>query len=110
MIPDRYIALLELVASCRDINERRIVLKALCRNKKFIKAIKMICKNTVSQTVSLTNKQKNQLKKHASVINYIAKSSNSGRRSIVQSGGGFISVLLPIVTSLIGAAINGAST
>ena len=110
MIPDRYIAFLELVASCKDIKERRVVLNALCRHKKFIKAIKMICRNTVNQTLNLSDKQKNQLKKHAKVIEYVAKSSNSGRKTIVQNGGGFVSVLLPIVASLIGAAINGAST
>lgn len=110
MIPDQYIAYLNLVANCKKATERRNLLKVLCRDKKFIKAVKLVCNNTVKSRLRLTERQKNQLKPHAKTINYIARSTRSGTRAIVQSGGGFLSVLLPIVTTLVGAAINGANS
>lgn len=112
MIPDRYIAFLELVAECKNVSERKIVLKALCRDKKFMKLIHMICRNTVRNLVPLSSKDKARLQKHADVICLLAESDSNadGRRLLVQDGGGFISVLLPIVTALIGAAINGANS
>ena len=110
MIPDKYIELLKTIKLCKSRSERKTLLTILCRHKKFIKAMKVICINTVNQSIPLTEKQKNQLKKHASVISYIASSRRSARNHIVQSGGGFISILLPIVASLIGSAINGANS
>jgi len=109
MIPEKYWELLKAVELAKSKAERETLLIVLCRHKKFIKALKVLCKNTVNQKLPLTDKQKHQLKKHASVINYIAKSKRSAKRSIVQSGGGFISILLPILASLVGSAINGAN-
>lgn len=108
MIPEKYIELLKAIELCRTRQERTFLLTVLCRHEKFIKAMKLICKNIVTQSIPLTDKQKNQIKKHASVIFHVAKSRRSAKRSIIQSGGGFISILLPIVASLIGSAINGA--
>lgn len=110
MIPQKYIELLKVISLCNSKSERQSVLTVLCRHKKFIKAMKILCKNTVNQSLPLTDKQKHQLRKHASVISYIAKSRRSAKKSIVQSGAGFVSILLPIVASLIGSAINGASS
>lgn len=107
MIPEKYMELIKSIELCRNRQERTFLLTILCRHQKFIKAMKLICKNIVNQSIPLTDKQKNQIKKHASVIFYVAKSRRSARKSIVQSGGGFISILLPIVASLIGSAING---
>ena len=107
MIPNKYIELMKLIDLTKSVDERKALLRILCRHKKFIKAMKVICKNTIDCQIPLDKKQKNQLRKHAAVINYIAKSPRSAKNSIVQSGGGFISILLPIVASLIGSAING---
>jgi len=110
MIPQRYMILLQLVASTRQAKERKALLKILCRDKKFIKAVKMICSNTAKNQTKLTPREINLLRPHAKVIAKIAKQSQGrGDRAIVQSGGGFILPLIPIITSLIGAAINGAN-
>jgi hypothetical protein len=109
MIPDRYMGFLEIVAQCRSISERRTLLRVLCRDKKFIKAVRLICANTVKNRVSLSTADKRRLRNHAKTIAYVARSSRGGTRRIVQNGGGFLSVLFPIVASLVGAAINGAN-
>jgi len=108
MIPEKYIELLKIISLCNSKTERKTLSTILCRHKKFIKAMKIICKNTVNEKIPLTERQQNQLRKHASVISNIANSRRSAKKSIVQSGGGFVSILLPIVASLIGSAINGA--
>lgn len=109
MIPERYMTLLALVSTTKKANERKQLLKILCRDKKFIKAVKMVCVNTAKHQGKLTPRQVKLLRPHAKVIAKIAKQTRGEDKSIVQSGGGFFLPLIPIITSLIGAAINGAN-
>ena len=110
MIPEKYLAYLALVTACKSKTERQSLLRILCRDAKFIRAVKLICANTVNRNVQLTERQKKLLRPHAKAIAYIGHRSSSCTRVIEQSGAGFLSVLLPIVTTLIGAAINGANS
>ena len=107
MIPEYYMHLLQSLSLCKSLTERQNLLKIFCRDKKFVKAVKLICRNTVSKDVPLTPSQRNQLKKYASAITNISSSRYSTKQALVQSGGGFLSILLPIVASLLGGLING---
>ena len=107
MIPEYYMHLLQSLSLCKSVKERQQLLTVFCRDKKFVKVVKLICQNTISKEVPLTKDQQNKLKKYADKINKIGVSRKSTRTTIVQSGGGFISILLPVVASLIGGIING---
>lgn len=109
MIPDYYWGQLNLILQCKSPQARKLAIAAAYQDKKFIKALKMICKNTINQGLDLTEKQKNQLKKHAAAISFIAESRTNGKRKVIQNGGGFLSILIPLVASLVGSAINGAN-
>lgn len=110
MIPPKYFAFLEAVTLCRTSAERRIVLSVLCRDPKFIKAVKVICALTYQNAKNLTSHQKQQLKRFATVIEHLAKTLRLPKAKVIQHGGGLIAALLPIVASLVGSTINGART
>lgn len=108
MVPEQYITQLNSILYCQGKQEREILLCILCRDKNFMKLLKMVCKNTINESVPLTDQQKLTIKNYAAVIEAISKSSNS-KKVVSQNGTGFLSLLIPIVTSLIGSAINGAN-
>jgi hypothetical protein len=103
-----YFVILERLAKTTSRKERSDIMKVFCRDKNFIKALKEICSNTVRGNLTLSLKDKNRLKKHKRVIESLA-SSKPFKRKLVQSGSGFLAVLLPLVASIIGSAFsNGA--
>lgn len=107
MIPETYLKLLQEVANANSRSKRVQLIKQHYKDPKFIKAIKLVCKNTVKCKVPLSIKDKRRLRPHAKTISKIAKSKTNGKQTIIQNGGGFLSILIPIVTSLLGAAFNG---
>ena len=108
MIPEHYIAQLNSILYCQDKQEREVLLCILCRDKNFIKLLKMVCRNTLNESVPLTKQQKHEIKNYAAVIDAISKTSDP-KKEVLQNGSGFLSLLIPIVTSLIGSAINDAN-
>ena len=106
MIPEHYITQLNAILFCQDRQERKVLLCILCRDKNFIKLLKMVCQNTITESVPLTDQQKHKLQNYAAVIEAISKEP---KNVVSQNGSGFLSLLIPIVTSLIGSAINGAN-
>jgi len=107
MIPQQYIDQLSQVANTKNKKKRQVLLKTLYKDPKFIKALKLVCKNTLECNVPIPKEAKRKLCHHAKAITHIAKTKSSGRNIVLQNGGGFLSVLVPLVTTLLGAAING---
>ena len=100
MIPDFYLGQLRCLSQCRNSDERRVLINIFYRDANFIKALKMICRNTVNMVVPLTNQQKDQLKRNASTIHFIATSRSNGKRELLANGGGFIAILLKAMDDL----------
>ena len=107
MIPQKYIDQLTQVAQLKKKNSRQALLKSLYKDPKFIKALKIICKNTIACKVPLSKTEKRKLCRHAKAITHIAKTKSSARNIVLQNGGGFLSVLVPLVTTLLGEVLNG---
>lgn len=97
--------ILEAIARIKSREERKIVIYIFCRDKQFVKAIKEIAKNTVEGNVPLSVKDKHRLKKQKAVLTALA--GKGGKRVIKQQGAGFLPVLVPIVSAILGSIING---
>lgn len=92
--------ILEAIMRIRDPNERKTVLLIMLKDHKLKRALKEIALNVVERTIPLTDKQKKLLEKYKSAI-WKIKSKTSVKTVIQQEGEGFLSILLPIVASII---------
>lgn len=100
----QHLPLLEAVMRIKDVNERKQVLQILLRDRKLKKVIREIALNVVEGNVPLTANEKRMLQKYKSTI-WKLKAKHSVRRVVNQDGEGFLSILLPIIASLIGSSI-----
>lgn len=102
-----FFPILEAISHIRLKADRDLVIRIFCKNKKFIKAMKEIAKNTVEGNIPLSAKDKQRLKKQKKVL--IALAGKGGKRTLRQTGAGFLPILIPIVSSILGSIINGES-
>lgn len=96
----KYLTLLDFMTLSKSVEERRGLLTVYTRDEDFMKFIILICKNIVSVTVPLTKKQKFQIKAHKQTIYDLSKSRYSGRSKLIRSGGGFLTVLFPVIKEM----------
>jgi hypothetical protein len=87
-------------------DDRGVVIRIFSKDKDFVKAIKEIASNTVNKNIPLTVSDKIKLKKYKSVL--LDLSYKGGKKSLVQSGGGFLPLLVPIVTTVLSSMLNGS--
>jgi hypothetical protein len=100
---------LKLVASVNSPALRKKLLTQLCKSDDFLKALREICKNTVSRRVPLTTQQAKRLKRHKQAIFDLSdkKTPVTRRRKLAeQSGGAILPILIPIVASLLGEVLK----
>lgn len=98
--------ILQAIAKIKAKSDRDLVIEIFAKDKNFVKAIKEIAVNTVNKNIKLTNQVKLRLKKHKEAIVKLAR--RGGKQSLVQSGGGFLPLLIPIVTTVLSSMLNGS--
>jgi hypothetical protein len=101
----KYLPLFEHISQIKKHCDRRTVLSIFAKDNNFLRALEEIAVNTVEGNINLTQPQKRSLRPHKQIL--VSLSENRGKKEIVQSGGGFLSILIPLVIDLIGNAING---
>lgn len=108
----RQLPKLEVVSQIRNSKLRQHVLFELAKDKAVCSAIREIMKNVKSGNIKLTDRQKNQVKKHRKVILEILKRRQrlgKKRQLVVQTGSGFLlPLLIPLVAEAVGALISKA--
>ena len=103
----KYLPLLNVISKIRSKADRSTVLRIFAKDKEFVKAIKEIACNTVNGNIELTQPQKVKLRKYKQSLLKLA--GKSGKTEVVQSGGGFLSLLIPIVSTVLGSMLNGSN-
>lgn len=96
--------LLDYIMKIRDSSDRKTVLDIFLKDNKFKKMMREIALNVVEKNVPLNDKNKRMLSKYKSAL-WKLKSRHSVRKVIQQEGEGFLSILLPIVGSLIASKL-----
>lgn len=104
----KYFVVLEHLASVTSKKDRSVLLRIFSRNPLFIKALREICSNTVKGQLNLSKTDKNRLRKHKDIISCLATKGKPVKRKLIQSGSGFLSIILPLVASVVGSLLNGA--
>lgn len=102
---EKYLLFLDFILKIRDSKDRKIVLDILLKDNGFKKIFREIAVNVVEKNVPLNDKEKKRLAKYKSVI-WKLKSRHSVRKVVTQEGEGFLSILLPIITSLLASFLN----
>src|SRR5690349_6867127 len=108
MISNIHFAYLEVLYKERDPYIRKVLLFAFCKDKKFIKALRSLCQNTLKGKFNITPKEGAIIQKYISDLRFFSDKKKANRKRITQNGAGFLSVLFPIVASVLGPIINGA--
>ena len=101
---------LELIASIKNSRRRNAILKDFAGNLKIFDALREIAVNTIKKNIPLTTHQKRKLRRYEKTILGLSRKRISRRKKkkLVEQSGGFLSIVLPIVASLVGDLIaNG---
>jgi len=101
---------LEFIASIKDSKLRGKILDHIRKNKNIYKALREIAVNTVNGKIKLKPKDKLKLRSYKSAIIKLTKKKNSSasRRKLIIQSGGFLPVLIPLVTAILSEVINAA--
>lgn len=99
---------LKLLVSIKDKKARSIVLKKLSKKSCIYDALREIAVNIMNKNLPLNKSQLRKLGPHAKTIKGLACGVKqvSKRQKLVQQTGGFLPLLIPIVTSIAGAAVS----
>jgi hypothetical protein len=101
----KYLPLFDHISQIKVRCDRRIVFAIFAKDPNFIKALQEIALNVVEGNISLNESQKKKLAHHKNVLIDLAR--KKGKRTVVQSGGGFLPLLLPLVSEVLASLING---
>lgn len=76
-------------------------------NTDFIKVISELCLNLTAGNIEMPDAVRKHTCKHRKIVRALAKKHNAKikRKKLVQAGGNFFSLLLPIVSGLLSAAL-----
>lgn len=104
----QYLNLLKVISDLKDTKVRKNLLRAVKNDKQFFRATKEIMQNVLHGNIPLDKPQLKKLQKYKRVIRKLSCSHiNCKKRSslIVQSGGA-LSILVPLVVSLLQTLIK----
>ena len=98
---------LSRVANVTDSTKRKQLLKDMCDQRCFQKALREIAVNTINKKVPLTDVQKKALRKSPEVIAQLGRKikKKSTKKDLIIQSGGILPYLIPAVTTLIGKLI-----
>lgn len=100
-----FLPILEAISSIKLKADRDLVVRIFCKNDNFVKAIKEIATNTVEGNIPLEIEDKLKLRKQKAVL--IALAGKRGKQALRQRGAGFLPILLPIISTILGSIVNG---
>lgn len=91
------------IANIKDDVIRKKVLKDVCHEKCFQKALREIAKNTVKRNVPLPPKARRKLKNKEKIIRNLAKKyrSEASRKKVFVQSGGVLPYLIPAVIAVL---------
>lgn len=101
-----YLPILKVISEIKSKKDRVVVLNIFSKKPSFVKAIKEIAVNTVNKNIQLDIKQKKSLRKHKEAL--VKLSNRGGKQVVLQNGGGFLPILLPIVSTILTSMLNGS--
>jgi hypothetical protein len=102
----KYLGLLQLLSQSSATVKKQILKSA---DDGLIKLLVECCYNTLKGGVKLSKTSVSKLKKYKKVLRNIArpnKNLNTKKKELIQSGSGFLSILLPTVISGLVALLN----
>ena len=100
---------LKIIAKIRDSRLRKKILSEIA-DQCLYKALNEIAVNTVSRKVPLNRATKISLRKYKTHINSLARKTSNRRlqKKLVVQSGGFLPVLIPAITSILGSILSTA--
>ena len=102
----KYLPVLEFILSIRNEQDREQILFLALKDNGMKKIIRQLATNFLHQTYKVENEyQKEALKPYKSAIIKIHK-KRSVPETIRQEGYGFLTILVPLVSALLSAAMN----
>jgi hypothetical protein len=92
-----------LVARVKNEKLRKKILKAMTCDDHIYRALHELVNNTIKGTIPLTSAQKAKLRRQRKFIQSISckKASSKQRKEVIVQSGGYLSVIYPIVASLL---------
>ena len=108
IISNVHFAFLKILSEERDPLCRKFLLRAFCKDKKFIKVLRYLCKMTINGKFNIPPKEYKKLKQYISDLKLFSSKRKANKSRISQNGAGFLTVLFPIVASVLGSLVNGA--
>ena len=93
---------LSTLANCTNARERRVLLQTVPDD--IVKVLTEIVKNLFTGSIPLSKRNYNRLKRYNTVLEDVnANRAKKHRRALLlQKGGGFLPLLIPLVTGIVG--------
>lgn len=103
----KYLPTFQLICRIKSRQKRDQVLKEFCQDPVFCSVVRQIAKNTLFKESILPIKKSHikRLKKHSHIIKGLARKKKGYRKLAVQSGG-FLPIVIPLITSIIAEIIK----
>ena len=102
------IHVLKLISEVRRVKTRNALLKDFSQNPQLRKALKEIARNVVNRNIPLNATDKKRLVRFKKVIFDLSSvKSKKKEKDLICQSGGFLPILIPIVTSLLASILNG---
>lgn len=104
------IKLLDLIGSIKNTRMRNAILRDLSSNKDIFNSLSEICYNLAYENIRISPQDKKKLKKHKALIVELATKPRvrKKQKELVSQSGGFLPIIIPLVTSIVGELISKA--
>jgi len=97
----KYIENLKFISEIKNKKIRYNILKELSKDERLYNALREIVENVLRKNIPLKNKEKKSLKKYKkTLLMYMKpKVSRKKKRQIISQSGGFLPILIPIISA-----------
>ncbi|MDI9312886.1 MAG: hypothetical protein QM535_21935 [Limnohabitans sp.] len=103
-----YIQQLQFISKIKNKKIREGILQEFSNDQRFFNALKEIVENTLRKNIPLKPKEKRSLRKYKKILLQFTKPKISKRKKkqlVVQSGG-YLNILIPVITSFLTSLLN----
>lgn len=83
-----------------------VLLKSYSQDPSFCSAVRTIAKNVANRNVLIKGPLKAKLMRHKKKIAALARKGNKNQAKLVRQSGGFLPLLLPLISSVAGPILN----
>lgn len=99
----------QLMELHRHKKNRKMVnslLKSYSQDKEFCGVVRTIAKNVKNRNVLIKEPLKRKLMRHKKKIEALARKGNKNQAKLVRQSGGFLPLLLPLISAVAGPVLN----